>query len=481
MSTIISSKKKAFIDGQFVDGVEGQYEAVINPATEQVIAEVPVCSEEDVNLAVSAAERAFESWGETTPAERSKALLKLADTIERKEEEFMKIESQNVGKPIEKVKGDISLTVDSLRFFAGAARNLQGLSTGEYVENHTSMVRRDPMGVVGAITPWNYPLLMTAWKIGPALATGNTVVLKPSKLTPLSTLLLAELSTDIFPPGVINVVTGHAKPVGDAISHHPNIKMVSITGSVNAGKAVAQAAVGTLKKVHLELGGKAPVIIFDDADISAAIQQIKIASFHNSGQDCTAATRIYVSDKIYDRFLKELIPVIEGIQVGDPNSKSTEMGPLVSEAHLKGVKGFVDRATQNPGCEVLTGGVALEGSGFYYKPTVIVGAKQSDEIIQEEVFGPVITVNQFTSDEEAIELANDSNYALTASVWTHDLDRAMKVTKRLQYGAVWTNTHLTLTSEMPHGGSKLSGYGNDLSMYSLEEYTEIKHVMIKTQ
>ncbi|MFZ7942564.1 gamma-aminobutyraldehyde dehydrogenase [Neobacillus sp. 19] len=477
----MTTQYKVFVNGEVTESITGKYANIVNPATGQVIAEMALCTEADVNLAVEAAEKAFQTWRETTPAERSSVLLKLADVVERNADRFALLESQNVGKPLEYAKGDVKLFVDNIRFFAGAARNLQGLSSGEYLANHTSMIRREPIGVVGSITPWNYPLAMAGWKIGPAIAAGNTVVLKPSELTPLSTLLLAEISIGILPPGVLNVVTGYGDIVGAALARHPKVKMISLTGSVRAGMAVAREAIETLKKVHLELGGKAPVVIFDDVDIPTVAEKMKIAGFYNSGQDCTAATRLYVSEKIYDRFVSELVSAVKSIKVGNPMAEDTEMGPLISKAHLNRVNGFVNRAKSNPDVKVLTGGKIIEGPGYFYEPTVIAGAKQTDEIIQEEVFGPVITVIPFKDEEEAIQMANDCKYALASSVWTKNIDCAMKTIKRLEFGAVWTNTHLSLVSEMPHGGFKMSGYGKDQSIYSLEEYTEIKHAMIKVQ
>ncbi|MET3288636.1 UNVERIFIED_CONTAM: aminobutyraldehyde dehydrogenase [Brevibacillus sp. OAP136] len=475
------SKHNILINGQLVESLSSMCENVINPATEEVIAEVPVCNERDVNLAVEAAQNAFESWRKTTPSERSRALLDLAAIIEENKDRFAMIESQNVGKPLGHAKGDVELVIDNLRFFAGAARNLQGMNAGEYVEKHTSIIRREPIGVVGSITPWNYPLMMAGWKIGPALAAGNTIVLKPSEITPLTTLLLAELSRDVLPPGVLNVVTGHGTLVGAAMAEHPSIKMISLTGSVRAGMAVAQKAAKTLKRVHLELGGKAPVVVFDDADVAEVVKGVRTAAFYNSGQDCTAATRLYVADTIYEEVMRELIPAIEQLRIGNPLQEETEMGPLISATHRGRVHDYVTRAKNNLHVEVLTGGDHLDGPGYFYQPTVLAGALNSDEINQQEVFGPVITINRFTDDGEAIRLANDCQYALAASVWTGSVDRAMKATKELNYGVVWTNTHLTVASEMPHGGFKMSGYGKDQSMYAVEEYTQIKHAMIKFQ
>lgn len=473
-------KYNAYIDGQFIYDRGHEYSEIINPATEEVIAAVQVCTEKEVDLAVKSADRAFKTWGKTTPLERSETLHKLADVVENHIDELARIELENTGKPIELARGDVEYFVDNIRFFAGAARTLQGLSATEYVKNHTSMIRREPIGVVASITPWNYPLMMTGWKIGPALAAGNTIVLKPSELTPLSTLLLAELSKDVLPDGVFNVVTGFGPVVGAALAKHEHIQMISLTGSVRAGKSVAKDAAGTLKKVHLELGGKAPVIIFDDANIDDVVAGVKVAGLYNSGQDCTAGTRLYVSEAIYDELLDKLVEAVKQIKAGAPTDEETELGPLISEAHLERVDGYVKRALNNPNAKVLTGGKRLDRKGFFYEPTIVVGVDQKDEIVQEEVFGPVITVIPFKDDDEALELANDCKYGLSSSVWTKNVDRSMRFSRELKFGAVWTNTHLTVSSEVPHGGFKHSGYGNDQSIYSLEEYTDIKHVMIKT-
>jgi aminobutyraldehyde dehydrogenase len=475
----MSNKYSIFINGEPQSGGEGKYEAVINPATEEVIAEVPVCSEEDVNRAVSAAVKAFEGWGDTTPAERSQALFKLADAVENHTEELGLLESLNVGKPLAYAQGEVGTFVDNIRFFAGAARTLSGVAAGEYAKGHTSMIRRDPVGIIGSIAPWNYPLMMAGWKIGPALAAGNTVVFKPSEYTPLSTLKLAEIAQDIFPPGVFNVITGHGEPVGSTIVKHPQINMVSLTGSVRAGQAVARDASSTLKRVHLELGGKAPLLVFDDADLDAVVEGIRMTSFYNSGQDCTAPTRIYASEKIYDVLVGKLVAAVKSLKVGDPMNEGTEMGPLVSKAHLDRVSGFVERSKGKSHIQILTGGSRMEGKGFYFEPTVIAGTRQDDELVQQEIFGPVITVMPFKDDDEAFALANDCIYGLAASVWTSNVNRAMKAAKYVKFGTVWINQHFLLISEMPHGGSKMSGYGKDQSIFSIEEYTEVRHAMFK--
>src|SRR5579884_165009 len=474
-----AQRYEMFIDGKWQAGAGGEMQAVVNPSTGETIAEVPKGTEADVDRAVQAAKKAFENdWYDTTPAERSSMLLKLANSIEDHAEELSALESVNVGKPKDIADFDIEFAVDNVRFFAGACRALPGSTTGEYARGFTSMIRREPVGVVGSIAPWNYPLMMAIWKIGPALAAGNTVVLKPSELTPLSALRLAELAAEILPAGVLNVITGDGEPVGAGLVRHPDVAMVSLTGDVATGKEVARAAASTLKRVHLELGGKAPVIVFDDADIESVTAAVRLAGFFNSGQDCTAATRVLVADRAYDNLLSSLKPAVESIKVGRPDEADVEMGPLISQEQRQRVMGFVDRARQ-AGAEVLVGGEPEKGSGFFYRPSIVAGVSPDAEIARREVFGPVISVERFASDDEAIAHANSVDYGLAASVWTTNTSRALNAARKLQFGTVWINDHLTLVSEMPHGGFKQSGYGKDMSQYSIEEYTEIKHVMAK--